>query len=161
MDTIQIHSKWIGAFVLLTVIVQCKGLLTRQDEVDKSQINKLHSTESQAIKNQDYQTLQSLWMEDGVMLPPNDSPIRGIEAITAWNLAHKPEPSSIELIQLDQEFQESQRFGSWAFEWGIYSSKVRMIESGDTLQSSGKIMRMLQKDSDGAWKIARTMWNEN
>ncbi|NQT25227.1 nuclear transport factor 2 family protein [candidate division KSB1 bacterium] len=155
------HSKLVCVFILMLFFMHCRGLLTHQDEVDKAQIKKLHSTERDAIKDQDYETLQSLWMEDGVMLPPDNSPIRGIKAITEWNHAHKPEPSMVELIQLDQDIQESQRFGTWAFEWGIYESTVQMIETGDTLRSSGKMMRILQKDTDGTWKIARSMWNEN
>jgi len=147
--------------VFIFVLVQCRGLLTRQDEVDKAQIKKLHSTEKKAIEEKDYVTLQTMWIEEGVMLPPGDGPIRGMEAIIEWNQAHKPDSSVVELIKMEQDFEEIQVAGAWAFEWGEYNASLRMIASGDTVVSNGKILRVLQKDSKGNWKIARSMWNEN
>lgn len=159
MKSIRIRMQGLSALILLLCLMQCRGLLTRQDQVDKSKIHSLHSMERQAIEERDYETLQSLWMDDGVMLPPGEAPVRGSAAVRAWNQSHKPDTSKVELVQFSQNIQECRRFGSWAFEWGVYESTVRVIETGDTLQSGGKIMRILQEDSDGSWKIARSMWN--
>ena len=45
--------------------------------------------------------------------------------------------------------------GDHAFQWGTYHDSMRPRTGGDTVRTSGKLMRILQRQSDGSWKISR------
>jgi ketosteroid isomerase-like protein len=47
--------------------------------------------------------------------------------------------------------------GDYAFEWGAYRGVVRPRAGGDEMSYSGKLMRILQRQPDGSWKMHRTM----
>lgn len=47
--------------------------------------------------------------------------------------------------------------GDYAFEWGTYRGSVRPGAGGDVMPYSGKLMRILQRQPDGSWKMHRTM----
>ena len=45
--------------------------------------------------------------------------------------------------------------GDYAFQWGTYHYGMRPRTGGDTVRTSGKLMRILQRQPDGTWKIHR------
>jgi ketosteroid isomerase-like protein len=63
------------------------------------------------------------------------------------------------LIPVDYvvEFEEITVVGDYAFEWGTYRGAARPRAGGSDMTYSGKLMRILQRQPDGAWKMHRTM----
>lgn len=66
-----------------------------------------------------------------------------------------PDVSSLEKdLRAIEEMRVS---GDYAFERGTYRDSMRPRSGGDTIRTSGKIMRILQRQPDGSWKIHRGM----
>lgn len=60
-------------------------------------------------------------------------------------------------VDYDVDFEEITVTGDHAFAWGTYHSTVRPRDGGAQMTYSGKLMRILQRQPDGAWKMHRTM----
>jgi hypothetical protein len=46
-------------------------------------------------------------------------------------------------------------FGDYAIQWGTYRYAMRPRAGSDAIGTHGKIMRILQRQPDGCWKIHR------
>lgn len=89
--------------------------------------------------------------DDFVLLPPAGPIMRGRGTI-AEAFRGVENPGIVEYV-LDT--QEVKVFGDHALQWGTYYHDVRPRAGGETIRTSGKIMRILQRQQDGSWKIHR------
>ena len=64
---------------------------------------------------------------------------------------------SPEIVEYVPDIQEVKVLGDHAYQWGTYHYTVRKREGGETVRTSGKLMRILQRQPDGSWKIYRGM----
>jgi ketosteroid isomerase-like protein len=85
----------------------------------------------------------------------------GKEANRAAMLRLRDDTKDLQIADYITSFNEVKIIGDWAFEWGTYSGTVRPVAGGEAVRSSGKVMRVLKKDKDGAWKIARAMYDSD
>jgi ketosteroid isomerase-like protein len=53
------------------------------------------------------------------------------------------------------DIQEVKVLGDHAFQWGTYSYSMRPRAGGEAVWTAGKLMRILQRQPDGSWKIYR------
>src|SRR5262249_33062823 len=99
----------------------------------------------------DRATMMSQWTGDFVLLPPAGPIMRGRSTIEEAfrNLA------SPRIVEYVLDIEEVRVLGDYAFQGGTYHYCVCLPEGGETLRTSGKIMRILQRQSDGSWKIHR------
>jgi ketosteroid isomerase-like protein len=125
-----------------------------------SEQNDLHAIEM--INRQDVQfavandsaRMMSQWTDDFVLLQPAGPILRGRSTIAE---AHKGIESSVEILEGELDMLEIKVLGDYAFEWGTYRYSVRPRTGGDPVQTSGKLMRILQRQPDGSWKMHRTI----
>jgi ketosteroid isomerase-like protein len=111
-----------------------------------------------AVMASDTTTLMSLWTDDIVSLPPS-GPIRlGRDANAAALPESMKQSTGIEPIDYRLDFREVQILGNSAFEWGTYQAVARQRPSAAPTTTTGKVMRLLRRDSAGQWKVARTMY---
>jgi ketosteroid isomerase-like protein len=47
----------------------------------------------------------------------------------------------------------------WAFEWGYFTASFLESPGGEEKRLRGRLLRVLKKQPDGRWKVARGMWN--
>jgi ketosteroid isomerase-like protein len=127
-----------------------------QEEIKK--IQELHQKDQKAAKEKNLEVLVSLCTNDCVMLPPDEDPIIGIRAIKEWIRKNLALQEGYEITEYSQNFEEIKVIGNWAFEWGTFSGSARLLTGGPEIQSSGKIFRMLQRQPDKSWKVARSIW---
>jgi ketosteroid isomerase-like protein len=64
---------------------------------------------------------------------------------------------SVEPLEYRAEFEELTISGDYAYEWGTYKGATRVRASGQIFRYSGKVMRILQRQTDGSWEMHRTM----
>ena len=60
-----------------------------------------------------------------------------------------------EIVESVLDIQEIKILGDHAFEWGTYHYSVRPRTGGDAVRFSGELMRILQRQPDGSWKMYR------
>ena len=95
---------------------------------------------------------------DAVQMPPNYSANVGTEAIRGWSggmlAAFRAEfslsPEEVRLAGAD-----------WAFERGTYAITLTPRVGGDAIRDAGKYITLYQRQDDGAWLMARDIWNSN
>jgi uncharacterized protein (TIGR02246 family) len=127
--------------------------------VDMTAIERLHNRDAAAAKKGDVAALAELWTDDAVALPPGEAPVVGIEAIRRWLAASQPDPSQVEILEYLLDFKEVKVLGDEAVEWGRISVTVRPRGATSSFRSSGNLMRVLKRQSDGSWKVFRSVWN--
>ena len=127
--------------------------------VDRNAIEQLHARDAKAAKAGDVATLATLWTVDAVALPPGEPPVVGIDAIRQWLFKGKMDTSKFEVTEYAMDFQEVQIVGDEAFEWARTAVTIRRKGATAGMRASGNLMRVLRKQPDGSWKVARAAWN--
>ena len=132
---------------------------TSRAAADLAAIERLHQRDAAAAKIGDMQTLMELWTVDGVALPPGEPPVKGIEAIRAWLGKSADDRQKFEITSYVMDFQEVKLFGDDAVEWARTSITVKPKGAPSGMHASGNLMRVLKRQPDGTWKVARAIWN--
>ena len=129
------------------------------NSADLEAINQLHQKDAEASKRWDVDALVALWTDDVVSLYPEMKPVVGKEANRNLLLSLKQEAEGSQITEYNFNFNEVKVAGDWAYEWGTLSVAEVPAGEREPVRSSIKLMRILKRDSDGAWKVARTIFN--
>jgi uncharacterized protein (TIGR02246 family) len=120
-------------------------------EDDLRAIEAISQRDMQFALANDPDKMMSQWADDIVLLQPVGPIMRGRTAIArAFEGVESPE-----IVEYELDMQEVMLLGDYAFQWGTYHYGMRPRTGGDTMRTSGKLMRILQRQPDGAWKIYR------
>lgn len=161
----RLIAAWVIAISLAHMGCRPAEQQTNQANVatpaDMEAINELHRRDMQASKTWDVEALASLWTDDIVSIPQEGQPLIGKEANRNSLLRLKEESRDIDIVEYNLAFNEVKVIGEWAFEWGTFSATIRSKDEGEVSQSSGKLFRVLKRDADGSWKVARSMSNND
>jgi uncharacterized protein (TIGR02246 family) len=128
---------------------------------DRRAIEALHQIDMAASKARDLATLLSLCSDECVMLPPGEDPIVGREAIRKSLERDLEQEQAYQISEYVHDFAEVKVLGDWAFEWGRFSAAAEPVGGGPAIKSSGKILRILERQTDGTWRVARSIWNND
>lgn len=121
-------------------------------------IEQLHARDMRAVLAGDTATLMSLWTDDIVAIAPG-RPVtvgrtRNAEALRR-DMATSRGAAPIEYVLA---FDAVEVYGDLAVEWGTYRGRARL--AGAEVAYHGKVMRVLRRERDGAWRVARTMFTQ-
>ncbi len=153
---------WISiALVLLSISFSSCGSKKDGSSADIEAINALHQRDMEASRKFDVDTLASLWADDIVTLSQGEPPLIGKDANRASILRLREESRDLQIADYILSFNEVKIVGDWAFEWGTYSGTVKPVAGGEAIRTTGKVMRVLKKDPDGSWKVARAMYDDD
>jgi len=95
--------------------------------------------------------MMSQWTDDFVLLPPAGPILRG-RSVIAEALGGGESPEILEYVL---DIQEVKVLGDHACQWGTYRYSMRPRRGGETVRTTGKLMRILQRQPDGSWKMYR------
>lgn len=126
---------------------------------DLEAIRALHDKDIAATKAYDVEALVSLWSEDIVALAPGQPPTRGQAALRKGLEEGKGTASQYEVIDYQQNWEEAQIAGDYAFEWGTFLSVFRPA-GGEVTREQHNVLRVLKRHPDGSWRVHRTIWND-
>ena len=122
-------------------------------ENDLRAIDVVNRRDVQFALANDADMMMSQWTDDIVLLQQGAPVMRGRAAIAeAFRSIQRPE-----IVGYALDIQEVEVVGDFAFQWGTYSYAMRPHGGGESVHTSGKIMRILQRQPDGSWKIHRGM----
>ncbi|NIM14098.1 MAG: SgcJ/EcaC family oxidoreductase [Candidatus Aminicenantes bacterium] len=130
-------------------------------KTDMELIEELHRIDMEASKQGDFDTLLSLWTEDGVMIAPKSDPVIGKEAIASGMETYREQLKNLTITRYVIDFKEVKILGDYAFEWGMYHHVYYNNDEPDKIiEERGKVMRILRRQANGKWKVARAIWTE-
>jgi uncharacterized protein (TIGR02246 family) len=120
-------------------------------ENDLRAIEAINHRDVQFALANDAAAMMSQWTDDFVLLPSAGPIMRGRHAIAeAFRGVQSPE-----ILEYVLDIQEVKVLGDYAFQWGTYHYSVRPRTGGEPVHTAGKLMRILQRKSDGSWKMHR------
>jgi ketosteroid isomerase-like protein len=135
---------------------------TAELAADLEAIRRLHERDAAAAKIGDVKTLVGLWTLDGVAMPPGEPPVKGIDALQKWLEKSNEASGKFDITKFTKyvmDFEEVKVFGDEAVEWGRTSITAKPKGAPFGLSASGNLMRILRRQPDGDWKVARAIWN--
>ena len=91
------------------------------------------------------------------MLITEGSVVRGRSANAALMDGARARADRLEPVEHVLGFEETIVAGDYVFQWGTFRSSTRARESGQVFSGSGKLLRILQRQADGSWKMHRMM----
>jgi uncharacterized protein (TIGR02246 family) len=95
--------------------------------------------------------MMSQWTDDFVLLPSAGPIMRG-RTVIAEALGAGEDPEILEYVL---DIQEVKVLGDHAYQWGTYRYSMRPRAGAATVRTAGKLMRILQRQPDGSWKMYR------
>ncbi len=124
------------------------------DDSDRSEIKRVMSSYFEALNASNVERVVALYAQDSVFMPPNTRSIVGINAVRSAYTG------SFKNIDLDVEFMIDeivQLSPTWAFVRTGSNGTITSLATGAKVgrEVAGKELFVLQKQSDGNWKIAR------
>lgn len=131
----------------------------RSDPADLERIEELHATDMRASREQDFHTLRRLMSDDAVVLPPGGVMVRGREGLDRSFAQMAKTPPATDVLEYRFDWKEVKVLDDFAFEWGYIRGRERDKTTGVETSETYQVMRILQKQADGAWKVHRTIWN--
>jgi ketosteroid isomerase-like protein len=127
---------------------------------DMEAISALHNKDIQASMALDEPALESLWTDDIVTMHPGSPAVVGKAANVAKLQAGIAQMKNQEIMAYNEEFQEVRIQGDWAYEWGTITGRTRPFSGGKESSYHFNAMRILHRQPDGSWKIARSIYND-
>ena len=154
--TRTVWSKPAGCLLLALALPGACTSASPGLEEDLRAIEALNQHDVDAVLASDVDALISQWTDDFVLITQG-SIVRGRGANAALMEPLRQLAGQVEPVEHVLEFEETVVAGDYAFQWGTFRSSSRARESGEVFSGGGKLMRILQRQSDGSWKMHRTM----
>jgi uncharacterized protein (TIGR02246 family) len=158
----EVVMRWNG-MVALSLFLASTGAcsssrLTVDVARDKAMIDTTREAYASAWRAGNAADVAGLYADDALVLYPNRPPIEGKAAIQTYF-----DQFFGDFIQDEFELTsaEIQIAGSWAFDRGAYRWKGTPKNGGSAIEDHGKFLVILQRQSDGSWKVARDMDNSD
>ena len=132
----------------------------QQVDDDKAAIEKLHEEDIQASLALDVPKLESLWTNDIVTIAPGGPAVVGRDANEKKLETDAAKLKTMQILAFDEQWQEVRIDGDWAYEWGTMSGRMQPFSGGKETEYKFNVMRVFNKQGDGTWKIARSIYND-
>ena len=132
----------------------CVGMAVGS-EGDLEAINKVREMEAAALNNADPSLSAMIYTADVVSVPPGEPAVQGVDAAREW-LAGMLEQFD---GHLEYTSSEVTILGDWAFETYTATATLTPRDGGDALVEHARGIHIYRRGADGAWKIARDVWN--
>ncbi len=126
---------------------------------DQEAINTLHDRDIKASMSLDEPALEALWTDDIVTMHPGGPAVVGKAANIARLQEGIEQMKAQEVMAYDEEFKEVRILGDWAYEWGTITGRTKPFSGGEETSYRFNIVRVLKREPDGSWKIARSIYN--
>ena len=126
---------------------------------DREGIEALQKRDIAASMAFDVNALLDLWTDDGVLLPPHHEPIAGRAALRRFLEEKKQQYANYDMLAYDEEWNEVMVIGEYGYQWGTVSFRMKP-PTGSEIGGAVHAVRILKREEDGAWRVARAIWNE-
>ena len=132
--------------------------MERIKNIDVGLVYNLWDDYAAACNTGDLDRWLSLWIDDGIQMPPG-APRRVGKAEIRREM--QPLFDLFDTSKLIIHTEEVRILGDRAYSHGTYTFEMTPKEGGETKSYSGKFLDILEKQVDGSWKIAIDCHNYN
>jgi uncharacterized protein (TIGR02246 family) len=129
----------------------CKGL----SQTDVRKIDEATEIAMKAAVAQDFATWAALFLDDGVVYPPNEPAVKGRAAIRAW-LEKFPPITEFKLNNVKVE-----GCAELAYVLGTYTMTITPPGAPGPVNDSGKFVSVVRRQADGRWLLAVDMFSSD
>lgn len=115
-----------------------------------------HRLVLEASMSGDISELMSVFADDAVLMPPNDSTLIGTEEIAGWWKEY------FQWFRLRKSVETERHLtvdGNQAFQRSVISIRVEPLKKGKMIQDEARTLTVWRRDAGGEWKISHQMWN--
>jgi uncharacterized protein (TIGR02246 family) len=149
-------SRGMGAVVTLGLAV---AGWAGQASSGRAEIEAFNKRYIDAHLRMDTPMILSFWAEDGVSLLPEMAPLLGRPAIAKFVEDVVAKMPGYKVTKQEIDFRDIQVSDDWASEWGMERQVVQPPDGKALIDSRGKILLVLHKNTKGEWKVQQEMWN--
>lgn len=160
----------LAAFGLVTFCVAALGLMlyfservwfhpNRSEAADFVAIEKFHQQDIAATLANDPTALAATWSDDAVRMEPGGPAEVGKDTIVSNDIQDKAAHPDAVILTYRPEIRDVQIAGEWAFEWGYFNSSYQESKNAPIKTFREKFLRVLERQPDGSWKLARVISN--
>ena len=107
----------------------------------------------------DVNALLDQWTDDAVLLPPRHEPIIGKAAVRRFFQGEKNRYANYDMLAYEEQWDEVMTIGEYAYQWGSVSYRMKPV-TGSEFGGTVHALRILKREEDGYWRVARAIWNE-
>jgi len=107
----------------------------------------------------DVNALLDQWTDDAVLLPPRHEPIIGKAALRRFFQGKKNQYANYDMLAYEEQWNEVMAIGEYAYQWGSVSYRMKPA-TGSEFGGTVHALRILKREEDGYWRVARAIWNE-
>lgn len=126
---------------------------------DREGIAGLQKREIAASMAFDVNGLLDQWTDDAVLLPPHHEPIVGRAALRQFLEEKKQQYANYDMLAYNEVWNEVMVIGEYAYQWGTVSFRMKP-PTGSEIGGAVHAVRILKREADGYWRVARAIWNE-
>lgn len=159
--------KYLAAGVILLVIGLIAGGVIAsaasggrnsdpQQAADVAKVKDVWNEYEASLNTEDLERWSSLWIDDGIQMPPDEPRHIGKAQILA---AAQPGFEMFDFEGFTINPAEVRILGDRAYSHGTYGFSMTPKEGGDTIEVTGKFLTILEKQTDGSWKLAIDCFN--
>ena len=110
-----------------------------------------------AVHAGDASALAACYMDDAIVMPPNEASLTGKEGLRSWIEPHFSQFTE----KISAQVAEVEVVGDWAFLRATYTVTLTPKAGGEPSEDSGKWLQIYKRQPDGSWQIAREIWNSD
>lgn len=146
------RTTWIITLILLFSTYGCEmGNSTSKEAIDQAR-----KVIDAAWLSEDADVIVTYLADDVILMPPNVGKIVGKEGNRNFLQGFFDHFTMTELKTMEREVIVS---GDWAFEIGLYEWVIVPEGEGEAISDQVNFIGIWQRQSDGAWREARAIWN--
>ena len=143
-----------GALAILAVACQSAAPAALSD-ADTAWLRASTDTFAARVLRSDWPATAALFMDQGMMMPPNQAVVVGRPAIEAWMKAYP----TIKAFETGAD--EISGLGDLAYTRGHYAISVMLPGAKAAVADTGKFITVSRKQADGTWLIVADIFNSN
>jgi len=129
--------------------------MSTESSVQTDPIAAPHQRFMNAVLAGDVATISSLYIDTGILMPPNDSTLYGRGELEEWHHEYFADFRVVTFTEIEREVS---MFDEWAVERWAYMVAIQPLHGGDRIRDDGRFLALWKKD-DGIWKMSQAMFN--
>jgi len=114
------------------------------------------NTWTEGMKAADVAKIGSVFCDDVVMMPPNETSLYGKDEAMEW---YQEYYEHFRMTVLNGTERDVRIIGDQAIELWTYMVAIDPVRGGDRIRDDGRSLTVWRREPDGIWRVSETIWN--